>query len=122
MLLSISNNPMVLAEGKDADCIEVNGTPLDVLYKALNLLMSGKYCLFGHPIAGNERLLKNPFRTVVFKSIDSIDESVLIQQCAYINRVLAKMEQIDYSAVPGNMSSDYKTVDYQLYRGIVSSL
>lgn len=121
MLLSISNNSMVLAE-KGVDCLAVNGTSLDVLYKALDLLISRRYCLFGHPIAGNERLLKNPFRTVVFKGIDSISEAMLIQQCAYINRTLAKMEQIDYSSVPYNMLTDYKTVDYQLYLRTIGSL
>lgn len=121
MLLSISNNPMVWAENV-LDCIAVNGTPLDVLYKVLNLLMSKKYCLYGHPIAGNERLLKNPFRTVVLKGLDDISETILIQQCAYINRTLAKMEQIDYSSVPYNMLEDYRTVDYQLYLGTIGSL
>ena len=114
MLLSASNNPMVL-DGKDADCLAVFGTPLDVLYKALDLLLLKKYCLLGHPIAGNERLLKNPFRTVVLKEADAINETLLIQQCAYVNRALAKIELIDYSAVPSDMLADYKTVDYQLY-------
>ena len=100
----------------------VQGSPLDVLYRTLGLLASGEYVLFGHPVAGNERLLRNPFRTVVLEGRpkgEPIDEGRLTQHAAYVTRTIDKMEGIDYSATPAGTLEDYKTVDYELYLGTV---
>ncbi|MBR1671497.1 MAG: GrdX family protein [Fretibacterium sp.] len=120
-MLAVSNNPLVLEHAKETGH-PVEGTPLDVLYKVLELLATGEYKLLAHPIAGNERLLRNPFRTVLLDFSGPPGEQPLSQQLAYVNRALYKMEQIDYSSTPPNTLEDYRAVDYQLYLGALPPL
>ena len=113
-MLILSNNPLV-AESHSDCCAFVQGLPTDVLYKALDYIAAGEYSLFAHPIAGNERLLRNPFRTVVLESAETKNGMTAEQQLAYLNRALNKMEAIDYSEIPPNTHIDYQTVDYELF-------
>ncbi len=117
-MLALSNNPLVRDAQKEP-CLFVEGTPLEVLYKALDLVAGGRYSLFAHPIAGNERLLRNPFRTVVLQSGAAENGTTPEQQMASLNRALNKMEIIDYGAIPEGTLQDYQTVDYELYLGTI---
>ena len=110
----VSNNPRVL-EHVQSSAIRVEGTSLDVLYKALDMLAEGKYNLFAPPIAGNARLLHNPFRTMVFQDRSTADMLWIHQQIAHVIRAIDKMEDINYNNVLKDTFKDYATVDYELY-------
>ncbi len=105
-LLVISNNPRVW-ESPGA-CLPVAGRAVDVLYKALELATRG-YALYSHPIAGNARLLHNPFRTIIMQKGELLE-----RDAQAIDRVLQKLEAIS-GDVPPETREDYQLMDYELY-------
>lgn len=120
-MLILSNNPQVWNFCQKG-CEQIKGTPLEVLYKALDLVGSGEYYLFAHPIAGNERLLRNPYRTVILTQAPSAGKRISQdQQAAFINRALNKMEDIEYSEIPAGTYKDYATVDFELFKTTMNS-
>lgn len=121
-MLVLTNNPKVAEmfapprSVPDTFSLEVaEGTAYDVLCRALNMLAENKCGLYAHPIAGNERLLRNPYRTVVFE--DTAEHAG--RGAEDIIRAMAKAELIDYSEVPQNAYDDYATVDAELFMSIV---
>jgi hypothetical protein len=120
-MLVLSNNPQVW-NFCQIDCERIEGTPREVLYRALDLVGYGEYSLFAHPIAGNERLLRNPYRTVILTQVSSSSKLCSQdQQTAFINRALDKMENIEYDKIPTGTYDDYATVDFELFKTTMRS-
>jgi hypothetical protein len=122
-LLVLSNNAQVW-NFYHGELEKIEFTPREVLYRALELLSNGEgYALLAHPIAGNARLLRNPFRTLILgKGNRGRGTSITLeQQMAFIVRSLDKMEDIDYGEIPSNTYQDYATVDYELFKTTLES-
>lgn len=112
---AVSNNSLVWDHAGN-QCIKINGSALDVLYECLNFVAKGG-SLYSHPVAGNARLIHNPFRTIIVK--ESRQTPIKTKKdIEYLEFYLNKMELIDGS-VPSETIDDYKTVDYDLYLSII---
>lgn len=110
-LLTVSNNQLVWQDCASA-CIWITGQVVDVLYKCLDLLSRG-YCLYTHPIAGNARLLHNPYRTVIMRRRRCADDRIR-RDIRTIDYFLRKLEEQQGSS-PAKAHLDYRLVDYELY-------
>ena len=83
---------------------------------------SGEYSLFAHPVAGNGRLLRNPYRTVVLTQTPAARRRIpQDRQTAFINRALNKAEDIEYGEIPAGTHADYATVDFELFKTAMNS-
>lgn len=121
-MLVLSNNPQVW-DSCQIDCERIEGTPLEVLYRALDLVGSGEYSLFAHPVAGNERLLRNPYRTVILTQPPAARGRIpQDRQTAFIDRALKKAEDIEYGEIPAGTHADYATVDFELFKTTMNSV
>lgn len=116
-LLVVSNNPQVWAESAHT-CRKVEGSSLNVLYTCLEILGEEKHVLFAHPVAGNARLVHNPFRSVVLEEKeDAAPEEIRdgIRTLAYF---IEKMEDLNGDVPPGTRD-DYRVVDYELFKAVI---
>lgn len=111
-MIIISNNQRVTSFfNENEKVIFVEGSPLRVLREAKKYVHIG-YALYGHPLAGNDRLWVNPYRTVVligpYKTINSrsviaIEES--IERLCYC---------VSYFDMNPSRLDDYSLIDYEL--------
>lgn len=116
-LLVVSNNPLVW-EWTDSPCQKIAGTALEVLYACISLIGSSRHSLYAHPLAGNARLLHNPFRTVVLMGaggdLQPERQAADLRQLEYFTQ---KMEALG-GLVPESTLKDYRTVDFELFKGV----
>lgn len=112
--LVVSNNPQVWAH-ESVNCVRISETPLQVLYKGLDYLAEGLYTFYAHPVAGNERLLRNPFRSIILQKKDTISVEKLTQQIRFVEYYLRKLEYLDFSRITQSELEDYRIVDYELF-------
>ena len=115
-LAAVSNNPLVWEHAGEA-CRRVEGSALDVLYECLRLVGNGAHALHTHPVAGNARLLHNPFRTVFVRAGAPSPEQMM-HDLRCLELFIGKMEDLGGEA-PAETFDDYRTVDYGLYLGML---
>ena len=103
----LSNNPMVW--DRFPECTRVEGSARDVLVMARNRVHGG-YALTAHPIAGNARLCRNPYRSVV------IGERTKEPSVADISCVEDSLERVrnSESDETARSSADYAIIDLDL--------
>ena len=103
----LSNNPMVW--DRFPECTRVEGSARDVLVMARNMVHGG-YALTAHPIAGNARLCRNPYRSVV------IGERTKEPSVADISCVEDSLERVrnSESDETARSSADYALIDLDL--------
>jgi hypothetical protein len=114
-LLVVSNNPLVWKEAGE-NCRRVDGTALRVLYACLGLVGEETHALYAHPIAGNARLLHNPYRSVVLeeKKASSGGREETRGNIRLLEYFAAKLESLD-GEVPAAALDDYRLIDYELF-------
>ena len=113
-LLAVSNNPLVW-EHVGERCRRVEGGALQVLYAGLQLLGAGGCLLHAHPVAGNARLLHNPYRTIVVEAGRQPPQAELHRQLGILEYFIRKLEAMD-GTVPASTTEDYRLVDYSLFK------
>ena len=111
----LSNNPMVW--DRFPECTRVEGSAWDVLVTARNRVHRG-YSLVAHPIAGNARLCRNPYRSVV------IGERATEPPMADIACVEDALERIrnSESDETARSSADYALIDLDLLTSSLSGV
>jgi hypothetical protein len=114
-LLAVSNNPLVW-EHLDGRCRRVEGNALHVLYTGLHLLGAGGCLLYAHPVAGNARLLRNPYRTIVLEEGKPSREK-LHKHLGILEHFIRKLEAPNASAL-ACATEDYRSVDYSLFQAL----
>jgi hypothetical protein len=109
----LSNNPMVW--DRFPECTRVEGSARDVLVMARNMVHGG-YALTAHPIAGNARLCRNPYRSVV------IGERTKEPSVADISCVEDSLERVrnSESDETARSSADYAIIDLDLLTSSLS--
>ena len=118
-LLVISNNPLVW-EQADYPCLQVWGSALDVFYCCLKTLGAESHILYAHPVAGNARLLHNPFRTLVLEKREApLPERVRID-IRLLERFIQTLETLNGEA-PESTRDDYRIVDFDLFLSSVAA-
>ena len=105
--LVISNNPRVA----DAfPCIFIDGTPIEVLQRGMECLNEVGHRFYSHPFAGDARLLRNPFRTIVLERTNKKSDVSLEYFLKGLKPTL--FDGSEYAA------EDYKTIDFDLFASL----
>ena len=112
-LLIVSNNPLVW-EHADRPCEQVWGSALDVFYICLKTLGAESHILYAHPVAGNARLLHNPFRTIVLERKNPPLPETVRANIRLMERFTRTPEALD-GTVPEAARDDYGLVDFDLF-------
>lgn len=107
-MLIISNNPMTWE--KFPESLRVEGTSLEVMEEIRSMVQKGMR-LISHPLSGNARLVRNPFRSVVLKkAVSEVNpRDLLLVEDAYY-----RLKQVDSGAAPQSSLEDYQIIDLDL--------
>ena len=87
-----------------------------MLYTGLQLLGVGGCLLYAHPVAGNARLLHNPYRTIVMEKGNPSQEK-LRKHLGILEHFIRALEALNSSALTF-ATEDYRLVDYSLFRAL----
>lgn len=74
--------------------------------------------MYTHPVAGNSRLIHNPFRTVVLQEKENPSPDELALGIGILEHFIRKMENLGGS-VPEQTHEDYATVDHGLFLAMI---
>lgn len=111
--ITLTNNPEFLIKICDAvPPVEfVEGTPLDVLQKASEMLEKGFY-LVTHPLSANNRLNRSPYRSLILSDEKTWngDDSKLLEQA------ISHLALQGVFASLGTADSDYRFMDFEHLR------
>ena len=102
--LVLSNNDLVV---NSYPCIFVNGLADEVLRRGVDYVKGGRFVFYSHPFAGDVRLLRNPYRTVVLEEANGGSTCNIIF-------FLDRLESVVFDESP-IASEDYKIIDYDLF-------
>ena len=118
-LLAVSNNPLVwsLAREQVLPCRRISGTALDVLYACMDLVGEGGCALYAHALAGNARLVHNPFRSVAIAQAGQFRAERQAADLRQLEYFIRKLEELD-GQPPEETFADYRIVDFELFRSI----
>ncbi len=111
----LSNNPMVW--DRFPKCTRVEGSARDVLVTARNRVHGG-YSLVAHPIAGNARLCRNPYRSVV---IGERAPEPSVADIACVEDALERVRSSE-SDETARSSADYALIDLDLLTSSLSGV
>ena len=111
----LSNNPMVW--DRFPKCTRVEGSARDVLVTARNRVHGG-YSLVAHPIAGNARLCRNPYRSVV---IGERAPEPSVSDIACVEDALERIRNSE-SDETARSSADYALIDLDLLTSSLSGV
>ena len=103
----ISNNKKV---ADACPCVFIEGTPIEVLKRGLRYIREGGYGFYSHPFAGDARLLRNPFRTVVLER-GGRENNISLD---YFINALGP----DFFDLSEYAAEDYRTIDYDLFAAL----
>lgn len=78
------------------------------------------HILFAHPVAGNARLIHNPFRTVVLEEKKNPSPDKLASGIRILEHFIRKMEDLG-GPVPEATREDYGVVDHGLFLATISA-
>lgn len=102
--LVLSNNDRIAAS---YPCVFVDGLADEVLRKGLDYVKGGRFTFYSHPFAGDVRLLRNPYRTVVLEETDR-------KSTCDISFFLDRLESMVFDESSA-ASEDYKIIDCDLF-------
>jgi hypothetical protein len=109
----LTNNPQVLASYPQAR--RIDGGPSAVLLECRRMVHEG-YPLLAHPLMGDIRLIRNPFRTVIFgEKEDEVDPTSLIWIEESIDQLHSCFEEDRRVEHKG----DYQLIDFDLFQTAV---
>jgi hypothetical protein len=109
----ISNNPLVLERFPDA--VRIDGSVRDLFLSVRRLLLEGKAVLHAHPVAGNLRLLRNPYRSVILEeATPRMVAGRASRDMRIIDDVLERLGTLEEGAIPEKDLPDYGIVDLDL--------
>jgi hypothetical protein len=110
----LTNNPEVLASYPQAR--RIDGNPSAVLLECRRMVHEG-YPLLAHPLMGDIRLIRNPFRTVIFgEKEDEVDPTSLIWIEESIDRLHSCFEE--HQRV--EHQKDYQMIDFDLFQTAIN--
>ncbi len=107
-MLIISNNPMVWE--RYPDTLRVEGTSLEVIEEARDRVQRGMR-LIAHPLSGNARLVRNPFRSVVLHDLVS---EVNSRDLFFVEDAYYRLKRVDWETAPDSTLDDYQIIDLDL--------
>jgi hypothetical protein len=116
-IIVLSNNPAVW-ETFSGEIVKIEGGPCDVFKEARNMAHRG-YILFSHPVHGNMRLLRNPYRTVIFKKDRNYNEVPSLGSIMFLEDSLARLQRQDFDLSEGSLA-DYSYIDRDLFEKTIS--
>jgi len=100
--------------------LKVEGTPLDVLQKAMEYVMNG-YVLFSSPLPPNASLFKSPYRTLVLEGKKS--EEVKGADLSFLQNASTKL--LGYAKkwkdVKPEVLKDYAFLDFDFLSNLLGS-
>ena len=102
--LILSNNDLVV---DSYPCVFVDGLADEVLRRGLDYVKEGLFTFYSHPFAGDVRLLRNPYRTVVLEEANG-------ESTCDIIFFLDRLKSVVFDESP-MASEDYKIIDYDLF-------
>lgn len=107
-MLIISNNPLTWDGYPDS--VRIEGTPLVVMREVRNKVQRGMK-LITHPLAGNIRLIGNPFRSV---ALDGLFSEISPEDLFFVEDACYRLEQVDWTTASESSLKDYQFVDFDL--------
>ncbi|WMI71609.1 GrdX family protein [Aminobacterium sp. MB27-C1] len=111
-MLVLSNNPRVISA---YSCVEsVEGTAIQVLEAAQRYIYTG-YTLYGHPLAGNARLCRNPYRSV---ALEEGHNEICVRSVLWIEDALDRLSRGEFDA-DSSKSDDYSLIDFDLFLSMI---
>jgi len=115
----ITNNPMVMERYPEI-ALKVEGTPLDVLQKAMEYVMNG-YVLFSSPLPPNASLFKSPYRTLVLEGKKS--EEVKGADLLFLQNASTKLFGYakKWKDVKTEVLKDYAFLDFDFLSNLLGS-
>ena len=115
----ITNNPMVMERYSEI-ALKVEGTPLDVLQKAMEYVMNG-YVLFSSPLPPNASLFKSPYRTLVLEGKKS--EEVKGADLLFLQNASTKLFGYakKWKDVKTEVLKDYAFLDFDFLSNLLGS-
>lgn len=112
-LLIVSNNPLVWEHFPDS--VRSGPSVRDVLLFAEKNLGRGDMVFYAHPAAGNLRLLRNPFRSVVLERAGQKKIREKLQRDFYIiDDLLSRVDSIGELEFSDKDREDYAIIDLDL--------
>ncbi len=109
-MIIISNNHRIVSFF-NKKAIFVEGSPLEVLYEARKYVHIG-YALCGHPLAGNDRLWANPYRTVV---LVGPYKTICCRSVVAVEKSIERLSIcVSYFDTKPSRLDDYSLIDYEL--------
>ncbi|WP_448807926.1 GrdX family protein [Aminobacterium mobile] len=103
----LSNNPRVISAFSQAESIK--GSASLVLEFARKYIHVG-FVLFAHPLAGNARLCRNPYRSVV---LDRPQNEVCARSVLWIDDAIERLSRGQFDSDIAKQD-DYSFIDYDL--------
>ncbi|WP_323720677.1 GrdX family protein [Acetomicrobium sp.] len=114
-MIIISNNNRVISSSYK-NVIPVEGSPMEVLYEARKYVHIG-YGLYGHPLAGNDRLWVNPYRTVV---LIGPYKTICCRSVVAIEKSIERLSlSVSYFDMDPSRLDDYGLIDYELFISMI---
>ena len=112
-LLVVSNNPLVWERFPGS--VRVEGTVRDLLFHVQGCLAEWEAVLYAHPAAGNLRLLRNPFRSVILENRSgNPDGDRSVRDMRIVEELLLRLENMEKPSVLEGDLADYRIVDLDL--------
>jgi len=112
----LTNNPKVLASYPAARWVD--GGPDKVLLECRRMIHEF-YPLLTHPLMGDVRLIRNPFRTVLFgekgREVDPVSLIFIEESIDILRRRFSEDNRVEHSG-------DYQIVDFDLFQTAITSL
>ncbi len=106
----LTNNPKVLASYPTVRWVD--GGPDAVLLESRKMVHES-FSLLAHPLMGDIRLIRNPFRTVLFgEKRDEVDPVSLI----WIEESIDRLERQFGEDPRVENREDYQTIDFDLFQ------
>jgi len=116
-IIVVSNNPAVW-ETFSGDIVKVEGGPCDVFKEARNMAHRG-YALYSHPVHGNMRLLKNPYRTVIFRKDRNKKDEPSMGSIMFLEDSLLRLQRQEFDLSEESLA-DYSYIDRDLFEKTLS--
>ncbi|MGD9820724.1 MAG: GrdX family protein [Aminobacteriaceae bacterium] len=112
-LLIVSNNPLVWEHFPDS--VRIGATVRDLLLYAKKAIAGGDMVFYAHPAAGNFRLLRNPFRSVVLECAEPKKRMERLRRdLCIIEDLLSRFDAIGDVELSDKDREDYAIIDLDL--------
>ena len=119
-LIIVSNNPLVWDQFPE--CVREEGSVKTLLFNVQLRLAQGYSVLYSHPVAGNFRLLRNPFRSVILENLGiSVREERTARDLKIVEELLLRLENEEMPNIREGDTADYRIIDLDLLLSVIPS-